>query len=150
MDYAEEDENIIEEQEEIKENPVDYRAKYKKRVEEEEERSKENRLKREHKKAKEAHLRAIQINALKNQTTGLITWKQDTSGLPNWIGYVNNEKCFKISQGIYKYSLSSYIKTLDKKDKSIKTSFELNKLQVIAEKVALKIPPISKKEEETK
>jgi len=76
---------------------------------------------------------------LKDCSTGLILWKQKNNA-QIWEGYIDNKKCFKINHGIYKYSLSVYIETGDKKDKNIKTSFELQPLQIIAESIAKKIP----------
>ena len=74
---------------------------------------------------------------MKNHSTGLINWVQK-GHLPQWNGYIGEQICFNISQGIYKYSLSVFIETADKKDKNIKTSFNLEKLQVIAESIAKK------------
>jgi hypothetical protein len=119
---------------------MDYREKFKKRVEQEEEQSKINRDKRNRKKAYENQKIKAESKKLKNHSTGLITWVQKGE-LPQWNGYINEGICFKISQGIYKYSLSVYVDTGDKKDKNLKTSFELDKLQIIAEKIAVKIPP---------
>ena len=119
---------------------MDNREKYKKRVEEEEKQSKINRDKRDKKKKAEKIKFQLESERLKNHSTGLITWVQK-GYLPQWNGYINEEICFKISQGIYKYSLSTYVDTGDKKDKSPKTSFELGKLQFVAESIAIKIPP---------
>jgi hypothetical protein len=70
----------------------------------------------------------------------LITWTRKDKVVEVWEGYINEEKCFKINNGIYKYSLVTYVDTGDKKDKNIKTSFELHKLQLVAENIAKKIP----------
>lgn len=117
---------------------MDYREKYKKRIKEEEEQGKVNRAKREDKKKAEKFKIQLEIDKLKEHSTGLITWKIKNITLI-WEGFIDNKKCFKISHGVYKYSLSTYVDTGDKKDKNTKTSFELSKLQLVAESIAKKI-----------
>lgn len=116
---------------------MDYREKYKERVKKEEEISKINRAKREHKKNVKKQKSKIELEKLKNYSTGLIHWVQK-GHLPQWSGYIGESICFNVSQGIYKYTLSILIDTGDKKDKNLKTSFELSKLQNIAESIAAK------------
>lgn len=124
---------------------MDNREKYNQRVKEEE---KQSQIKRD-KRKKEQQIKKAKIvqnlEQLREHSTGLINWKQ--KNLYIWDGYVSDKKVFKISQGIYKYSLSIYpdIKIDDKKDKNLKTSFELNKLELIAECLAKKLfQPIEK------
>ena len=117
---------------------MDYREEYKKRVEAKEEQAKVSRAKRKDKKRAEILNNQLELERLKEHSTGLITWKRKGTLLV-WEGFVNNEKCFKISNGVYKYSLSTFVDTGDKKDKNPKTSFELNKLQLVAEKIVKKI-----------
>lgn len=119
---------------------MDYKEKYKKRVEAEEEQAKISRNKRKDKKKSELLKNQLELERLKEHSTGLITWKRKGTLLV-WEGYVGSEKYFKISNGVYKYSLTVYVDTGDKKDKNPKTAFELNKLQLVAEKIAKKIPP---------
>jgi hypothetical protein len=116
---------------------MDYREKYKKRVEEEEKQGKISREKRIQKKNLKDSQLAKTLEFLKEHCTGLITWKQKKNSYI-WDGYVGKQKVFKISQGIYKFSLSVYpdVEVKDKKDKSIKTSFDLNKLELVAELIA--------------
>ena len=120
------------------EEKLDSRQKYRKRVEAEEEQGKINRKKRE--KIKETKKLKIQleIKRLNNHSTGLITWKRK-GNIWMWEGYVDEKKCFQIKQGIFKYSLYVDVDTGDKKDKNIKTSFELLKLQTIAESIVKKV-----------
>lgn len=72
---------------------------------------------------------------LKEHSSGLITWKQKGNSYI-WDGYVGENKLFKISQGIYKYTLSVYQDT-DVKDSKVtkmySTSFDLEKLESEAE-----------------
>ncbi len=118
---------------------MDYRQEiYNKRIKEEEEQSKLNRAKRNLKKENEILKNSQHLEMLKDHSTGLILWKQKNNA-KIWEGYINNKKCFKINHGIYKYSLSVYVETENKKDKNIKTSFELQPLQIIAESIAKKI-----------
>lgn len=112
---------------------------YNKRIQEEEQQSKINRAKRNLKKENEILKNQQHLEMLKDYSTGLILWKQKNNA-QIWEGYINNKKCFKINHGIYKYSLSVYVDTDDKKDKNIKTSFEIQPLQIVAESIAKKIP----------
>jgi dolichyl-phosphate-mannose--protein O-mannosyl transferase len=116
---------------------MDYREKYRERIKKEEEISQINRVKRDIKKNKQKKKSQIEFEKLKNYSTGLILWSQK-GYLPEWNGYIGKTVCFNIKQGIYKYTLSVLIDTGDKKDKNLKTSFELNKLQNIAESIAIK------------
>jgi hypothetical protein len=120
--------------------------RYKKRLESEEEQAKINRAKRDDKK-KSAKLN-IQLGneKLKEHSTGLITWKKNNNKSLTLEGFVDNKKCFKISYGIYKYSLSIYIETAIKKDKNLKTDFELGKLQLVAESIMKKNPQKEEKD----
>lgn len=126
---------------------MDDREKYKKRVEAEEELAKASREKRKNKKKSEILNNQLEAEKPKEYSTGLITWKIKDNLLV-WHGYIKEEKCFKINHGIYKYSLTVYIDTVDKKDKNLKTAFELQKLQLVAEKIAKKI--LTKIEEKEK
>jgi hypothetical protein len=119
---------------------MDYQETYKKRVKEEQEQSKVNKEKRaEKKKIKDLETARI-LESLKDHSSGLISWKRKSNSY-NWDGYVENKKVFKINQGIFKYSLSLYkeVEVQDKKDKGIKTSFELKNIELIAEDIAKKI-----------
>jgi hypothetical protein len=120
------------------EEKLDSRQKYRKRVETEELQSKLNREKRNNKKKNQKLKFDLEIERLKEHSTGLIVWKRKGTSLI-WEGYIKKEICFKINFGVYKYSLSTYVETRDKKDKSPKTSFELAKLQLIAESIAKKL-----------
>ena len=126
---------------------MDDKERYKKRVEEEFEQGKINRAKREKRKRVQKLKLQLESERLKNHSTGLITWVQKGQ-LPQWNGYVNEKIYFNISQGIYKYSLETYVDTGDRKDKGLKTSFELNKLQLVAESIVVKL--LTKKKEEKK
>jgi len=80
---------------------------------------------------------------LKEHSSGLITWKQkDNSYI--WDGYIAEQKVFKISQGLFKYTLSLYpgIKITDKKHKNINTAFEFKNLELKAEVIAKNLPLI--------
>lgn len=116
---------------------MDYREKYKKRLEEEEEQAKNNRLKRAEKK--KASKLNFQLNEekLKEHSSGLILWKRKEN-YQVWDGFINEEKCFTIKQGIYKYTLTTHLDAIDEKDKNFKTSFELNKLEIVAELIVKK------------
>lgn len=128
----------IKEEEEYKKFIESERQKYKNRVEEEEKQAQIKRTKRKEKKKADILKLQIEADKLKEFSTGLIIWKRKDNFLI-WDGYIDNKKCFKINHGIYKYSLSTLIHTNDKKDKNSKTSFELNKLQLVAESIAKKI-----------
>ena len=116
---------------------MDYQEKYRKNVEEEQEQGKNNRAKREEKKKAEKLKIQLEIDKLRESSTGLITWKRKDN-LLIWDGYVDEKKYFRISHGIYKYSLSIYLES-GIKDKSPKTSFELQKLQLKAESMLKQI-----------
>lgn len=111
---------------------------YNKRIQEEAEQSKINRAKRNFKKKSEVLKINQHLESLKDYSTGIVLWKQKNNG-QIWEGYIDKKKCFKINHGMYKYSLSVYVETNEKKDKNIKTSFEMNKLQIIAESIAKKL-----------
>ncbi len=116
---------------------MDDREKYKERIKKEEEQSQINRAKRDNKKRIEKQKRQADLERLKNHSTGLINWvKKENS--QQWDGYVDGSIWFKISQGIYKYSLTVYVETENKSDKNIKTAFELEKLQKVAESITSK------------
>lgn len=120
---------------------MDAREKYKERLKIEAEQNKENRLKRENKKkAKDSQIKSY-LESLKDHSTGLITWKNKNDSL--WDGYVNNKKTFKLSFGIHKYSLSLHpgveVSEENKKDKTPKTSFDINELKTQAESIAKRL-----------
>ena len=126
---------------------MDAREKYKERLKIEAEQNKENRLKRDNKKkAKDLQFQSY-LESLKDHSTGLITWKNKNDSL--WDGYVNDKKTFKLSFGIHKYSLSLHpgveVNDENKKDKTPKTSFDINELKTQAESIAKRLPKQSGK-----
>jgi hypothetical protein len=120
---------------------MDAREKYKERLKIEAEKNKENRLKRDNKKkAKDLQFQSY-LESLKDHSTGLITWKNKSDSL--WDGYVKDKKTFKLSFGIHKYSLSLHpgveVSDENKKDKTPKTSFDIDKLKTQAESIAKRL-----------
>jgi len=126
---------------------MDNREKYNQRIKEEEIQGQIKRAKRK----KEQQLKKIkfsnELEYLKEHSTGLINWKQKENSYI-WDGFINEQKVFKINKGILKFSLSIYpgVKINDKKDKNLKTSFELNKLELMAESLAVKLLNLLKKQ----
>jgi hypothetical protein len=125
----------------MSDNNLTDREKYLKRLVEEEEQSKLNRLKR----MKKAKLHEIEkqkyLLSIQEHSTGLLNWKNINSSL-SWDGFHDGSKYFKVVHGVHKYSLSvlpSVKKNFPEQTKIMTTSFELSKVQKAAENMMGKI-----------
>jgi hypothetical protein len=78
-------------------------------------------------------------------STGIIVWKKikQNTGSSIWVGFVGKQKVFKITSGIYKYTLLVFPEVEfsedNKKYHNLKTDFEIIKLEHKAEKIAKKL-----------